>query len=397
MFALARQIIRILGNKFEWKRYMNQIQKQTQNAKEFLVDHPKLKKWLLWIGITLVEMISGFIFAFGFKAFINPPSGTVEIWMEQEALKIKNAMDKGITIYPKITQYDVLSPNHLISGGASGFSQVIVKFISIFVNLSAVSPSIDLESLLISLLYFCVNIPLFVFSWFKITKQFTFFTFLNVLFTSLFIQIIPDEFIGMMVNLYSDALARSMFGGLTTGIASGLAMLVGSCGGGSDILSIYFSEKKSTSVGKFFLVFNMTIVLLYVFFSVIGHSLHPEWNTQDNASVITLALYTVVYSFVTSKTLDFINQKNKKVEMQIFTSDDNLPLILVRAFPHSATTVESKGAFSGKKNYMVYMVLSKSEEKKAAKLIKKADPKAFFTTLELSQVYGRFHMKPLDL
>lgn len=376
---------------------MNQLQKQTQTIKECLIDHPKMKKWLLWIGITLVELVSGFIFAFGFKAFINPPSGTVEIWKQQEALKIANAQQQGIVIYPKITDYDVLTPNHLISGGASGFSQVIVKFISIFVNLSAVSPNFDLESMLISVLYFCVNVPLFILAWFKVTKQFTFFTFLNVLFTSLFIQIIPDSFIGSCVNLYSDALARSIFGGLTTGIASGLAMLVGSCGGGSDILSIYFSEKKSTSVGKYFLIFNMTIVLLYVVFSVIGHSAHPEWNTQDNSTIITLALYTIVYSFVTSKTLDFINQKNKKVEMQIFTSDERLPQVLVRAFPHSATTVESKGAFSGNKNYMIYMVISKSEEKKAAKLIKKVDPHSFFTALEISQVYGRFHMKPLDL
>lgn len=376
---------------------MNNIEKHTQPIKEYLIDHPRLKKWLVWIGIFLVEMISGFVFAFGFKSFINPPSGTVEMWREQEALKIAKAKLEKIDIYPKITEYDVMSPVHLISGGASGFSQVIIKFISIFVNLSAVGGGFDVESLLISILYFAINVPLFVLSWFKLSKQFTIFTFCNVLFTSLFIQIIPDEFIAKVCNLYSDPLARSMFGGLTTGIASGLAMLVGSCGGGSDIISMYFSEKKSTSVGKYFLIFNTTIVLLYVIFSVIGHQAHPEWNTQDNNSVITLALYTIVYSFVTSRTLDFLNQKNKKVELQIFTSDERLPLVLVRAFPHSATSVESKGAFSGQKNYMVYMVISKSEEKQATKLIKKVDPKAFFTTLQLSQVYGRFHVRPLDL
>ncbi len=376
---------------------MNFIKKRTEPIKEYLIDHPKLKRWLLWIGITIVELISGFIFAFGFKAFINPPSGTVEIWKQQEALKISQAEKQGIIIYPKITDYDVKSPSHLISGGASGASQVIVKFISMFINLSALGNGTDIESLLISLLYFGINIPLFILSWKKLTKQFTIFTLLNVGFTSLFIQIIPDSFIGMVVNVYSDSLARSMFGGLTTGIASGLAMIVGSCGGGSDIISMYFSEKKSTSVGKYFMIINSSIVLLYVVFSIMGHSIHPEWNTQDNSTVITLALYTIVYSVVASKTLDILNQKNKKVEIQIFTTDERLPLVLVRAFPHSATTVESKGAFSGNKNYMVYMVISKSEEKQAAKLVKKVDPNSFFTIIEINQVFGRFHRKPLDL
>ena len=372
---------------------MNSLKKHLESTKDYMIDHPKLKRWLLWIWIGFVELVSGFIFAFGFKAFLNPPSGTVEIWKQQEDLKIANGISQSVTI----TNYDVLSPNHLISGGASGLSQVIVKFISIFVNLNSVGNGVDLESLLISILYFVINIPLFILSWRKLTKQFTVFTLLNVLFTSLFIQIIPDSFIGQVVNMYSDTFARSMFGGLTTGLASGLAMMVGSCGGGSDIISMYFSEKKSTSVGKYFFLINSSIVLLYVVFSIMGHATHPEWNTQDNSEVITLALYTIVYSVVASKTLDLLNQKNKKVEMQIFTTDERLPLVLVRAFPHSATTVESKGAFSGNKNYMIYMVISKSEEKQAAKLVKKVDSKAFFTIIEISQVFGRFHRKPLDL
>lgn len=363
---------------------MKLISKFTAPIKDYLVDHPTLKKWLIYIGITLAELFSAFVFAFGFKCFINPPAQSVQIWYNSQA--------EGVT---KITQADIASPVHLISGGASGISQDIIRFISIFINLEELGNGYDLESLLISILYFVVNIPLFLVSWFKISKRFTVFTFLNVVFTSLLINLLPNEWLASIVNLYSDVLARSIFGGLTTGISSGVAMAVGSSGGGTDIIAIYISEKKSTGAGKFSLYINSCIVILYVTFSIIGHKVSPDWNTQNSDSLISTALYTIVYTFVSSMTIDVINQKNKKQEMQIFTSDEKLPMILVHAFPHSATTVESKGAFSGKKNYMIYMVISKSEQKKAVDILRKADPNAFYTIVDLNQVYGRFYIKPL--
>lgn len=358
--------------------------KFTAPIKEYLIDHPNLKKWLTYILITLVELLSGFIFAFGFKCFINPPAQTVQIWYDAQA--------EGVA---KITQADLTSPIHLISGGASGISQDLVKLLSIFVNIQELGGSYDLESLLISILYFAVNIPLFLVSWFKISKKFTIFTLINVVCTSAFLNFLPNEWLASIVNLYDDMLARAIFGGLTTGISSGLAMVVGSSGGGSDIIAIYISEKKSTAVGKFSLYINTAIILFYVVFSIIGHKVNPTWNTQNSDSLISNALYTIVYTFVASKAIDLLNQKNRKQEMQIFTSDENLPLILVHAFPHSATIVESKGAFSGKKNYMVYMVISKSEQKKAVEILRKADPHAFYTIIDLNQVYGRFYIKPL--
>ncbi|MFA6829703.1 MAG: YitT family protein [Bacilli bacterium] len=376
---------------------MNPIKKLLGNANDFLIDYPKIKRSVTWFGILLVEIIGAFIFAFGFKAFINPPSGVVSLWQEQEQAKIIAAQAQGVTIYPTITNYDVTSPSHLISGGASGVSQLIVKFISIFVSLNAVAPNMDLENTIISVCYLLINIPLFILAWRKISKQFAVFTLINVLLTSFFMQIIPDSFIANAVNLYSDTLARSIFGGITTGVSSGLAMIVGSSGGGSDIIIMHMAEKKSTSAGKYSLVINTTIVITYVTLSVIGHATHPEWNTQDNNRVISLALYTIIYSFIAASTVDIINQRNKKQELQVFTSNEGMGRVMVHSFPHSATIVESKGAFSGRKNYMIYMVISKSEVKKATLIIKQSDPYAFFTVSDLNQVFGRFYVKPLDL
>jgi uncharacterized membrane-anchored protein YitT (DUF2179 family) len=365
---------------------MKKIKQLKERIDNYMIDNPKLRISLRWVFLAFVCALSAFIFAFGFKAFINPPNGAVQIW--------KDNLPAGSTL---ITDIDVASPTHLISGGASGTSQVIVKIISCFVDVGSITVlSNTLESFLISVLYFVINIPLFILSWLKISKQFTVFTLINVGLTSLFMNVIPDWLIAQIINLYPDLLARAIFAGITTGVSSGICMAAGASCGGSDIITIFLSEKKSTTVGKYSLVLNVIIVFTYVAMSIIAHSVAPEWNQQDNNKVISSALYTVVYSFVSSKVIDIINIKNKKVEMQIFTSDKELSKVLVHAFPHTCTIVDSEGAFSGKRNFIVYMVISKSEKKKAIKLIKTADPLAFFTITDIHQVYGRFYIKPIE-
>lgn len=357
---------------------MKWFSKAEDETSSFLIDHPRFKQWSIWAGKFLLEAVSAFIFAYGFRAFISPSVACVAKW-------------QGIAVE------DVTSINALISGGASGISQAIIKFIEMFPGVHL----LDFETTMISILYFVINIPLFLLAWFKISKQFAAFTLINVAFVSLFNQVIPDSWIYEVVNLYSDHLARAIFGAITTGISSGLALMVGTSSGGVDIISLYISEKKSSSVGQYSVIANCITVTCYVLFSVIGLHSNPA-ETSDSLTrattddIVTMALYTLVYFFVSGRVIDILNTKNRKQELQIFTTNENLPLVLIRAFPHSCTVVDSKGAFSGRKNLMVYMVISRSEKKKAIQIIKAVDKLAFITVIDLNQVYGRFYIKPIE-
>lgn len=368
----------------------NKISKIKSNFVDFFIDHPKTKRWSKWVFIFIVEIISSFFFAYGFKAFTAPSITTVKYFATGNPNFDVNNIPADFKINDGFKIDDMISPTRLISGGASGVSQAIIRFISIFTNVSSY------ESIMVSIFYFMLNVPIFILCFTKISKQFGFFTLVNVGITSLFNYIIPDSWVYNVINLYNDMLARALFAGICTGISSGLAMMVGTSTGGYDCITIYISEKKSTSVGKYSLILNSTTVLLYVLFSVIGHSANPSWNTQDPSKIVTTALYTIVYFFVSSKVVDLLNTKNRKQEMQIFTSNDKVPTILIHTFPHACTVVDSKGAFSGNKNYIIYMVISKSESKKAINMVKSADPRAFMTLTDINQVYGAFYIKPFD-
>ena len=365
---------------------MKWLTKLKEDSTDYLFDHPNLKKTLSFLFKLFVTALSAFLFAYGFRAFIAPTIDCVEGWFPKDASgNIPDAFrNKGIT------EADYVTPLHLISGGASGCSQVIIRFIEIFVDIT------HLEKMFTSLLYILLNIPLLILSYKKISKQFTFFTLVNVGLVSLFNFIIPDAWIYNVVNIYTDTLARCICGGLTTGISSSLSMMINTSAGGTDIISIYISEKKSAPVGKYGMIINGIIISFYTLFSVIGRIANPTWNQIESNTTISLALYTIIYYFIATQVVDVLNVRNRKLELQIFTSHEELSQVLIHAFPHSCTIVNGKGAFSGKEKNILYMVISKKEAKKAVALIKQADPEAFVAINDLKQVYGRFFIKPIE-
>lgn len=363
---------------------MSWFKNAKNSAEDYLFDHPRQRQWLDWTWKTLLTVLSSFIFAWGFRAFVNPNIGVVAHWFLDTGRNGVTTIEEATAL---VNEEGIV---HLVSGGASGLSQAIVKFIEIFADIR------NQEQILISIFYFAVNVPLFVLSWLKISKQFTVFTLMNVGLVSLFQAVIPDSWIYNVINIYDDMVARCIFGGITTGISSGLAMMIETSAGGSDIVSFYISEKKSTTAGHFSFIINGCIILSYVLFAVIGHSTNPTVNPQASNETIRLALYTIIYLFVSVNVIDLLNTKNKKEELQIFTSDQNLPQVLIHAFPHSATIVEAKGAYTGNKRLLIYMVVSKSEKNKACKLVRTADPTAFVAVMNIEQVYGRFFTKPIE-
>lgn len=316
------------------------------SSRRFLLDHPILKYVVDYTFSIVLTALSAFFFAYGFRAFISPT---------------------GV-------------PNHLVSGGASGISQVLVKIIMIFETNAP-------EKTLQSIVYFVLNVPLFILSWFKIGKRFTILTFINVLCVSLFIEILPNNWVEIF-SIDDDFIARALFAGLLTGISSALAFLIGGSAGGIDVIALYIAEKKSTSIGKYSMSINATIVISYVLVDFFE-------SKSGSTMAVTMALYTIIYFFTSSKVVDILNTKNRKTELQIFTSSDQVAPILIHAFPHGCTIVNAKGGYSGSDRKVIYMVVSYSEVKKAVKIMREVDPNCFVTVMNSYQVYGKFYIRPI--
>ena len=332
------------------------IRKQIDN---FLFDHYIFKTVLDYLGGFFIAAIAAAVFAFGFSCFTTPadPNGFV-----------------------------------LATGGVSGISQIIALIVELITG-----KHIE-NNLIQSIGYSLLNVPLLVFSFLKIGKRFSIFTLVNVILSSVFISLFSTLGVGKAVagtpigdNVYplDTVLVRVLFAGICTGLASAFAFIGGISCGGIDIVSYYLGARKSTQVGRYSVLINGVIVITYALL-----------KTIDGRNTIVYALFSfifsIIYLFEVGLIIDAINLRNKKVEVQIITSKIHMPEIIIANFPHSATIVNGKGAYSGADKIVLWMVISTNEVKRVVNVAKKVDEHVFIAVTPLKQVYGNFFIKPLE-
>ena len=321
----------------------------------FLYDHYKLKFALHQAKGAFFAAVAAFIFAFGFTCFITPGSGAEH-------------------------------PFKIVTGGISGLSQNIAKIVEICGGKLS-------DNIIEAMGYTLFNIPLLIFAFIKIGKRFSILTALNVILSSVFITLIPmwgiSDAIGNHFLIAGQPVARLLFGGACTGLGSALAFKGEISCGGIDIISYYFSLRKSTSVGKYSIMVNGIIVSLYSVLLLIDNI-----NNFDTA-IISL-FYSAFYILVANLVIDTINLRNKKVQIQFITKNPNLTKVLISHFPHGATITKAEGAYTHDEEIIVYMIVSSFELKSAVSLARKVDPHVFITATSLIQVYGNFYIRPID-
>lgn len=326
------------------------------NLKDKSKKNPALQKTLQYLYMFFMCSLSAFLFAISFRLFISPSNGSIMVGENQIDL-----------IY-------------FVSGGVSGLSQNIVKIV---IDIAGAPIS---RSVLQSILYFVLNIPILLLAWFKIGKRFAVFSAINVGLTSLFISIIPESF--EQAVMLESQITRPIFAGILSGVSAATSFKANASSGGIDVISYYFANRKSKGVGKYSVIFNGVIVTIYFILMLVSGEHYPL--------AITSLIYSIIYLVVSAFIIDSINIRNKKTLLQIFTEDAKIAEILIENFPHGATTVDAIGTYTGEKRTIVYMTLSSTEVKSAIDLIKLKDPNAFVNVIELRQVYGRFYIPPIE-
>lgn len=338
--------------------YWKWIKKET---KYFFLDH-KVTRFLLANFCTIfLCIVSASFFGVGFRLFIS--------------LNESKYVGENVIM-------------HLATGGMSGLSQCIILILDIFHIKSD-------YNLLQSIFYFVLNVPLLIFSFIKLGWKFSIYTTFNVIFTSLFINFLPADFFDPIAEIVSaQPLSRAIFAGICTGMASALAFKGGHSTGGVDIIAYYYSLRKSTNAGKYMVILNGVIIFTFTILNIFDGFMNSSSSDSNYAKAIITACFSIAYLFVSSLVVDAINVRNKKVQLQIITSNEELSRIIVANVPHSCTIVKAKGGYTGNEKYILYVVVSNNEVSKLVAKIRHVDENSFINTINLNQVYGRFFIKP---
>ena len=257
-------------------------------------------------------------------------------------------------------------PNELYSGGVLGLSQLIRSIVVDTFNLDI---SFDFSGIL----YYLINIPLFVLAYKNLSKQFFFRTLLVISIQTLLLSVIPTT------GIVDDTLTNVLVGGLLAGAGLGIILSCGASTGGSDIIGLVIAKKNNElSVGKLGLILNVFI------FSIAGIIYGLE-----------TMIYSIIYSFVDSLTLDkmheqnicstaFIFCKKNPKEINKFIKDD-----LGRDF----TYWDAKGGYDDSRTYIIYTALTKYELIKLERKIKECDFNAFMIKSDGIGIKGEFEKK----
>jgi uncharacterized membrane-anchored protein YitT (DUF2179 family) len=251
-------------------------------------------------------------------------------------------------------------PGHVYASGATGLAQVISE---LMIRLTGHN------FFPISLTLVLVNLPLFGVAWRGIGKQFTVYTLITVVMSSIFIHFIP------VTTLTTDPVINAVFGGAIMGFGVGNAMKSGISSGGTDIVSLYVRKKNGRSVGTLSFIVNGIIVFLAgVLFG---------WEYM---------LYSLIAIFVNSRVQDAVFTRQKRLQVMIVTQHPELLVEkLFSKFNHGVTILNNtEGGYTHEKRTVLLTVITMYEYQDFKAIIAKNDPHAFVSISENVRVLGKF-------
>lgn len=260
----------------------------------------------------------------------------------------------GVTVF--------LAPVKLYDSGISGTSMLLSQ----------------VTELPLSLFLILLNVPLFLYGLKKQGGAFTVYAIYSVAVYSIGAWLITDV-LPIDVSIASplagtDLLLCALFGGLISGVGSGLAIRFGGAMDGIEVMSVLFSKRLGLSVGSFVMIYN---VILYIICGIIIKS----W---------ILPLYSIVTYGAALKTVDFIVEgfDRSKAAMIVTTEPQKVCSALTEAFGSGVTRMNATGGYSNAPKTMVYFVVNRFQIAKMKDIVHEQDPAAYITISEVADVFS---------
>ena len=254
-------------------------------------------------------------------------------------------------------------PNNLYTGGVLGLSQLIRSIVN---DIFKIKTSFDYSSVI----YYLINIPLFIIAYKNLGKRFFFRTLFSVSLQAILLSVIPNKLI------VHDVLTNVIVGGILGGIGVGLILSSGASTGGTDIIGLSLAKKNNHfSVGKLGLAINLFIYII----AGVRYGL-------------PIMIYSIIYSAVDNLMIDKMHTQNICSTAFIFCKEnpkelnDYIKNVLNRDF----TYWDAKGGYDDSRTYIIYTVLTKYELIKLERNMKNFNIETFMIKSEGIGVKGQF-------
>ena len=226
-------------------------------------------------------------------------------------------------------------PAGLYTGGLMGFCQIIRTILA--QKFGIVFSGFDIAGII----YYVINVPIFVVAFAKVGKRFFFKTLVSVTAMTVFLSVIP------VFTVVEDAMASCMVGGILAGAGVGIVLRMGSSSGGMDVVGLILTKwKKNFSVGMVNLMMNLVLYAICLFLFD-----------------VEIVVYSIIYSAVHSLAMDKLHTQNINVEVNVITKADTAAMEkeVLQELDRGVTKWTSMGAYTNEQSHILYILLSKYE------------------------------------
>ena len=247
-----------------------------------------------------------------------------------------------------------LLPNRLSSGGFSGIATVLYYFFGWNVGIVIV----------------LLNVPLFVFAFFRIGKKFFFKTVLSTVLMSFFIDLFQKYPL-----IIGDRFLAGIYGGVLIGIGTGLTFKGNNSTGGSDlIVQIVKSFKVKIASGRLLNMIDIGVVLINVLFF----------------REIEIGLYSAIAIFLDGVMIDIVFEGINFSKLIFIVSDKSDEILKCLHFDINcgATEIYGKGSYVGSNKIILMSVVNRREIPLIRERVHEIDQDAFLVVGNAREVYG---------
>ncbi len=218
-----------------------------------------------------------------------------------------------------------------------------------------------------SLWFGIITLPLFIISWFWISKAFFFYSLFGSVAITFFTSIITFE-IPIENDLYA-----AVVGGLLCGAGTGIQLRSFGSGGGLDLIGVILNRKWNIGIGRFSMSFNGALFI---------------------AATLILPLDLIIVSFIqifiSANSIDYVLRMFSQRKMVFIISEKGEEIVdaIIAEGYAGATLLKGKGGYSGTPREVVLTVTNNIMLRQLENVVFEVDSKAFFVVENTFYVSG---------
>ncbi|MBO8431712.1 MAG: YitT family protein [Bacteroidetes bacterium] len=178
-----------------------------------------------------------------------------------------------------------------------------------------------------------------------------------------------------LVWFVPDYFMNTIVAGLIYGIAIGLIFKSGATSGGSDIISMIINKYTHLPLGTLVIIVDTTITL----------------STLVLGKGFRLPIYSILLIVIEGKVIDIVvdGLKSYKTVFIVTNKYDAVREVIISKMKRGGTHIHAKGLYQGLERDLVYVSLTRRELVTLRNLLSDADPEAFVSVSDSSEVMGR--------